>query len=101
MLPTLIYSPMNYHAEEPENVERVELDHLKDSFVKYVRHDSLGQIANTYLANADLYGPMDIRCIELAQLHSRAVGKKKKKKGGRDKIMTHSNLHNHRLCQDG
>ncbi|KAG1444155.1 hypothetical protein G6F46_011323 [Rhizopus delemar] len=64
---------MNYHAEEPDSVERVELDHLKDSFVKYVRHDSLGQIANTYLANADLYGPMDIRCIELAQLHSRAV----------------------------
>lgn len=83
---------MNYHAEEPENVERVELDHLKDSFVKYVRHDSLGQIANTYLADADLYGPMDIRCIELAQLHYRAVSKKK---GGGDKIMTHSNLYNH------
>jgi RNA-dependent RNA polymerase len=86
---------MNYHAEEPENVERVELDHLKDSFVKYVRHDSLGQIANTYLANADPYGPMDIRCIELAQLHSRAVGKKKKKKKrGGDKIMTQTNLYN-------
>lgn len=91
---------MNYHAEEPDSVERVELDHLKDSFVKYVRHDSLGQIANTYLANADLYGPMDIRCIELAQLHSRAVGKKKGG-GGEDKIMTRSNLYNHRLCQDG
>lgn len=66
---------MNYHAEEPERVHQVGMNDIKDSFVKYIRHDSLGQIANAYLANADIYGPMDLHCIELAQLHSRAVGK--------------------------
>ncbi|CAO3704038.1 unnamed protein product [Rhizopus stolonifer] len=73
LIPPIPYNPMNYHAEEPKRVDQVNMNDIKDSFVKYVQHDSLGQIANAYLANTDIYGPMDLHCIELAQLHSRAV----------------------------
>lgn len=58
-------------------VDRVKISHIQKFFVNYMNNDSLGQIAHAHLATADMspMGAQDGRCIRLAQLHSRAVGK--------------------------
>src|ERR1044072_2210490 len=66
---------MNYQAQKPEFVEKVEMHHIKQFFVNYVFSDQLGKIANAHLAKADLFdvGADHGQCIRLAQLHSDAV----------------------------
>lgn len=62
-------------AAASEGARPVDIDAVKDFFVKFMQNDNLGVIANTHLALADqsLLGAEDPKCIELAQLHSKAV----------------------------
>ncbi|KAM3064956.1 hypothetical protein ACMFMG_011216 [Clarireedia jacksonii] len=68
--------PMNYTAPEPVQLNRpvVVLDLLK-FFVRYMKNDSLPTIAHAHLASADYLtrGVKDPKCLELAELHSKAV----------------------------
>ncbi|KAF9772001.1 hypothetical protein IL306_010317 [Fusarium sp. DS 682] len=77
--PTLIpkiwnYPPMNYSAPKPIELDRdVTVDDLRNFFVKYLMNDKLPLIATSHLAFADDLGPMSTKCLELAELHSKAV----------------------------
>ncbi|ESZ97230.1 hypothetical protein SBOR_2395 [Sclerotinia borealis F-4128] len=68
--------PMSYAALEPVALKRpVEVRDLMKFFVKYMKNDSLPTIAHAHLAQADLLdlGIKDPKCLELAELHSKAV----------------------------
>ncbi|KAF7722345.1 hypothetical protein EC973_003435 [Apophysomyces ossiformis] len=69
------YPPMDYKAEEPQQVDDVQIGHILKFFVNYINNDNLGQIANAHLATADrsAKGAFDGACLRLAQLHSLAV----------------------------
>ncbi|CAG8525700.1 7878_t:CDS:2, partial [Ambispora gerdemannii] len=69
------YTPMEYHAPVPVQVDQVKVEHIRKFFVNYILNDNLGQIANAHLAKADLYenGAFHGSCLRLAQLHSEAV----------------------------
>ncbi|KAF4339267.1 RNA-dependent RNA polymerase SAD-1 [Fusarium beomiforme] len=77
--PTLIpkiwnYPPMNYSAPKAIELDRdVTVDDLRNFFVKYLKNDKLPLIATSHLAFADELGPMSAKCLELAELHSKAV----------------------------
>ncbi|CCT70275.1 probable RNA-dependent RNA polymerase (RdRP) SAD-1 [Fusarium fujikuroi IMI 58289] len=77
--PTLIpkrwnYPPMNYSAPKPIELDRdVTVDDLRNFFVKYLKNDKLPLIATSHLAFSDELGPMSSKCLELAELHSKAV----------------------------
>ncbi|PQE27777.1 hypothetical protein CJF31_00010029 [Rutstroemia sp. NJR-2017a BVV2] len=68
--------PMHYNAPEPVQLNRpvVVLD-LMMFFVRYMKNDSLPTIAHAHLASADylIRGVKDPKCLELAELHSKAV----------------------------
>lgn len=68
---------MDYTPAEPDTKSNVSIEDIQQFFVKYINNDNLGQIANAHLALADDSedGAMDKRCLELAELHSVAVGK--------------------------
>lgn len=70
--------PMDVTPLEPKKVDNVEISDIHDFFVEYIENDNLGLIANAHLVRADLsdVGVSDPICMELAQLHSHAVGKK-------------------------
>ncbi|QSZ30829.1 hypothetical protein DSL72_000387 [Monilinia vaccinii-corymbosi] len=68
--------PMSYAASQAVTTRRpVEVRDLKKFFVKYMKNDSLPTIAHAHLAQADLLpqGIKDPKCLELAELHSKAV----------------------------
>ncbi|ORY92106.1 RNA dependent RNA polymerase-domain-containing protein [Syncephalastrum racemosum] len=69
------HDAMEYKAEEPTKVDKVQIYHVKKFFVNYINNDNLGQIANAHLATADRspQGALDGACLRLAQLHSCAV----------------------------
>lgn len=68
--------PMSYAALAPVTLKRpVKVRDLLKFFVKYMKNDSLPTIAHAHLAQADLLGNgiKDPKCLELAELHSKAV----------------------------
>ncbi|RSM03201.1 hypothetical protein CEP52_007537 [Fusarium oligoseptatum] len=68
------YSPMDYTAPKPQELDRdVNVDDLRNFFVKYLKNDKLPLIATSHLGFADEFGPMSPKCLELAELHSKAV----------------------------
>ncbi|KAH7158129.1 RNA dependent RNA polymerase-domain-containing protein [Dactylonectria estremocensis] len=70
------YPPMDYAGSTPQELDRdVNVDDLRNFFVKYMKNDVLPMIAHAHLANADRSrtGPMSPQCLELAHLHSKAV----------------------------
>ncbi|KAI9668336.1 MAG: hypothetical protein M1829_005540 [Trizodia sp. TS-e1964] len=67
---------MNYEAPPPQNLGRdVTMTDIIQFFIKYMREDSLGTIANAHLAWADKLeaGVKHHKCMRLAELHSKAV----------------------------
>ncbi|GKU18479.1 unnamed protein product [Fusarium langsethiae] len=68
------YPPMNYSPPKPTELERdVNVDDLRNFFVKYLKNDKLPLIATSHLAFSDELGPKSRKCLELAELHSKAV----------------------------
>ncbi|XEV03856.1 hypothetical protein FSHL1_009143 [Fusarium sambucinum] len=68
------YPPMNYSPPKPTELERdVNVDDLRNFFVKYLKNDKLPLIAISHRAFADKLGPKSPECLELAELHSKAV----------------------------
>ncbi|KAF2790111.1 RdRP-domain-containing protein [Melanomma pulvis-pyrius CBS 109.77] len=68
--------PMDFTPEKPLDLDRpITVADMTDFFVTYMKNDSLGQIANAHLAQADFNeeGVRDEKCLELARLHSQAV----------------------------
>ncbi|PHH80563.1 hypothetical protein CDD82_1668 [Ophiocordyceps australis] len=68
------FAPMNYTGPEPVQINReVNVDDVRDFFVKYMKNDVLGLIATAHLGQADQHGPKSPNCLKLAELHSQAV----------------------------
>ena len=68
------FPPMNHDAVQPTKLNRdVEIADIKDFFVEYMKNDSLSRIATSHLAWADKRGATHENCLELSQLHSKAV----------------------------
>ena len=74
--PKTNFPPMSYTSPKPEeNPAGVTVADMRKFFVEYIKNDRLGSIANNHLAMYDQSseGVKDARCLELAQLHSKAV----------------------------
>ncbi|CAG1975402.1 unnamed protein product [Fusarium graminearum] len=68
------HPPMNYSPLDPIELKRdVNVDDLRNFFVKYLKNDKLPLIAMSHRAFADELGPKSSKCLELAELHSKAV----------------------------
>ncbi|KAK0729750.1 RNA dependent RNA polymerase-domain-containing protein [Lasiosphaeris hirsuta] len=68
------YPPMDYTPEPPVRERNaVKADNLKEFFVIYMKRNTLPLIAHAHLAMADTYGADHVKCLELANLHSKAV----------------------------
>ncbi|EOA81344.1 uncharacterized protein SETTUDRAFT_99344 [Exserohilum turcica Et28A] len=68
--------PMDFKPEKPFETDKpITAVDMSEFFVTYMKNDSLGQIAHAHLAQADWNsdGVGSAVCLELAQLHSRAV----------------------------
>jgi RNA-dependent RNA polymerase len=73
---TINVPPMDFTPERPvETDDPITARDIGDFFVTYMKNDSLGQIAHAHLAQADFHadGVNDSTCLELAELHSKAV----------------------------
>lgn len=69
-------TPMSYNAPTPKNLHRpVEITDLMKFFVRFMKNDSLPTIAHAHLALTDFLdnSVKDVKCLELAELHSKAV----------------------------
>ncbi|TFB03457.1 RNA-dependent RNA polymerase 1 [Trichoderma ghanense] len=75
LLPEIWNHPaMSYSSPSPETLDReVNVDDLRDFFVKYMKNDVLPLIATAHLALGDRLGPLSKICLHLADLHSQAV----------------------------
>ncbi|KAL9055508.1 MAG: hypothetical protein Q9162_003505 [Coniocarpon cinnabarinum] len=69
------HEAMQHKAAVPEWRENITEEDLKVFFVNHMKQDSLGKIANAWLAQADQLegGPKTRVCKSLAELHSTAV----------------------------
>ncbi|KEY68675.1 hypothetical protein S7711_00549 [Stachybotrys chartarum IBT 7711] len=69
------HPPMNYNsATKPRALDReVNVNDLRNFFVKYLQKDVLPLIAHAHVALADKHGPKSDICLRLAELHSEAV----------------------------
>ncbi|KAF9434438.1 hypothetical protein BGZ76_008018 [Entomortierella beljakovae] len=69
------HSPMNYAGSDSVTSSDVQIHEIKKFFVQYAVSNNLGLIANAHLALSDYLdnGPINGKCIRLAQLHSDAV----------------------------
>ncbi|CAG8951837.1 hypothetical protein HYFRA_00005641 [Hymenoscyphus fraxineus] len=67
-------TPMNYTSPPPRVQQNpVEVEDLMKFFVRYMKNDSLPSIALAHQAQSDNLGVKNPTCIELAELHSKAV----------------------------
>jgi RNA-dependent RNA polymerase len=69
-------SPMDYDAPPAKSQRNpIAVKDLMQHFVRYMKNDSLPQIAHAHLAQADQLpnGAKNPKCIQLAHLHSKAV----------------------------
>ncbi|KAF3188622.1 hypothetical protein TWF788_000370 [Orbilia oligospora] len=75
--PKVNESPMDYTPPKPVEAKsgNVTLEDIRKFFVRYMKNDTLGAIANAHLATADRLpsGVFSQECVELAGLHSLAV----------------------------
>ncbi|KAF2752043.1 RdRP-domain-containing protein, partial [Sporormia fimetaria CBS 119925] len=74
--PTINEPPFHFTPDKPRVEENgITIKMLTDFFVDYMKNDSLGKIALAHLAHADRSpeGVKDVKCLELAALHSQAV----------------------------
>ena len=53
--PAADYSPPKMVSPVPNDPARMQ-ENMADAFANYMANDSIGKIANNYLANADLFG---------------------------------------------
>ncbi|XP_044721658.1 RNA dependent RNA polymerase domain-containing protein [Hirsutella rhossiliensis] len=68
------FPPMDYSGPKPRKLSRdVNVDDIRDFFVKYMKYNVLPLIAHAHLAHADMSGPKSQQCLLLADLHSKAV----------------------------
>ncbi|MCJ1309503.1 hypothetical protein MMC25_003163 [Agyrium rufum] len=69
------YKPMDHTAQKPVGVKEVTTVHITDFFVHYMKNDTLASIALAHLATADdsPQGVKNLKCLQLADLHSTAV----------------------------
>ncbi|ODA78594.1 hypothetical protein RJ55_05976 [Drechmeria coniospora] len=70
------FPPMSYAPAKPLTLSRdVEVNDIRDFFVKYLKNDVLPLIATSHLALCDEFpdGPKSQTCLHLAELHSKAV----------------------------
>ena len=68
--------PADFTTGQPKEVDHEPtVDEVTSFFVQYMQNDSLGIIGTSHLAMADgsALGVRDQRCIDLAELHSKAV----------------------------
>ena len=79
LLPNKNFRPMEYNAaaKQCKVAGKVNIDDVKNFFIDYMKNDNLGVIANAHVVFADKHpkGAKSRECIELAKLHSMAVGK--------------------------
>uniref|UniRef100_A0A0M3INC5 RNA-dependent RNA polymerase n=1 Tax=Ascaris lumbricoides TaxID=6252 RepID=A0A0M3INC5_ASCLU len=67
-------SDFTKQSREPDDVaEDKVVAAMRKFFVDYIKQDSIGTIANSFLVNADLYGICSEVCMNIAQKHSQAV----------------------------
>lgn len=69
------HKAMNFDSTREPDVDQVTPHDLISFFIKHMKHDTLPHIAISHRAYADQLedGAMNLRCLELAQLHSQAV----------------------------
>ena len=79
LLPRKNYQPMEYSAPRKQSKvpRKVKINHVQNFFIDYMKNDNLGVIANAHVVFADKHpqGAKSRECLELARLHSVAVGK--------------------------
>ncbi|KAJ3041241.1 hypothetical protein HK097_002362 [Rhizophlyctis rosea] len=81
IIPDRLHDPMEYStAKPPDQLEKVQVQHIREHFVNYLKNDNLGSIDNNWLATADLYGADHNLSLKLAEKHSDAVDFAKKGK---------------------
>ncbi|XP_062503295.1 uncharacterized protein LOC134180209 [Corticium candelabrum] len=78
LIPFVQYEPMDYQGITPKPIEHptsIKTSDLHDFFIKYIKNDQLGPIANAHLVWSDhsLQKALDQKCLKLAELHSVAV----------------------------
>ncbi|KAI9829426.1 MAG: hypothetical protein M1819_006363 [Sarea resinae] len=70
------HQPMDYTPSAPLEADHdITVDDITSFFVTYMKNDNLGKIATAHLALADFteMGVKDEKCLQLADLHSKAV----------------------------
>ncbi|EKM49158.1 uncharacterized protein PHACADRAFT_201955 [Phanerochaete carnosa HHB-10118-sp] len=68
------YEPMDYTPPPAVRSEYpVTIEQTKQHFLDTMKNDVLGRVCNAHMALADLHGPSDFQCRELASLASQAV----------------------------
>ena len=75
LLPTIpIKEPMDYTgAKQEERHDQIRLRHIADYICDFIENDTLGMIDNTHKALADQRGIESEICLELAEIHAKAV----------------------------
>jgi hypothetical protein len=74
--PQRYFAPADYPRQKPDELNRpVNKDDMTDFFLKFMETDQLGRIAvlHRVLADQEVLGTSDPKCIILAEMHSTAV----------------------------
>lgn len=73
LIPPHTCNPMEYLKAQEINEKIVNVDKVKEYFIRYMESGDLGTIANLHLIHADLKGIFSDEALILARLHSDAV----------------------------
>ncbi|KXX75961.1 putative RNA-dependent RNA polymerase SHL2 [Madurella mycetomatis] len=69
-----VFDPAEYQGESPSKLGRpADLQDVADWFVEFMKSDHIGQISMKHVILADLKGTPDPKCIQVAEIHSKAV----------------------------